>query len=141
MRAAEFSLPDTVAAVLTPSNGGPPILLNRSPMRLGRSVACDIPWNHQGVSGEHCEFRFEGNWWTVTDLKSKNGVQVNGIDVTSQMLLPGDRLTIARTYHFQIQDPNAETKRGSSFRFVLWVLALVCLTTLAGLLAWWLSQP
>ena len=108
MRAAESSLPAPVPAVLVPLGGGPSILLDRQRMQFGRSAACDIPWDHQGVSSTHCEFCFEGNWWKVTDLGSKNGVQINGIDVTSRMLLPGDRLTIARKYHFRIEDPNAE---------------------------------
>lgn len=141
MRAAETSLPQTVTAVLRSLDGGPSIVLDQPTMRLGRSATCEILWNHQGVSNLHCEFRFEGNWWTVTDLGSKNGIQVNGVDVTSRMLLPGDRLTIARTYHFQIEDPSAETKRSSPFSFLVWVLALVALTTLGGLLAWWFSQP
>jgi pSer/pThr/pTyr-binding forkhead associated (FHA) protein len=140
MRAAESSLPTTMNAVLRSLDGGPSIVLDRPTMRLGRSVACEILWNHQGISNLHCEFRFEGNWWTVTDLGSKNGVQVNGVDVTSRMLLPGDRLTIARKYHFQIEDPNAEPARVNPLRLLLWILALMSLTTLVGFLAWWFSQ-
>lgn len=140
MRAAESSLPQTVSAVLKPLDGSPVIVLNQPVMRLGRSATCEIPWNQQGVSGLHCEFAFEGNWWKVTDLGSKNGVQVNGVDITSRMLLPGDRLTIARKYHFQIEDPNAEPANLSPFRFLVWILAIVTLTTLGGFLAWWFSQ-
>jgi serine/threonine protein kinase len=135
MRAAESSLPAPVPAVLVPADGGDPIVLDRQVMRMGRSAECEIPWNQQGVSSKHCEFCFEGNWWKVTDLESKNGVQVNGADVVSRMLLPGDRLTIARTYHFRIEDPNAEKPRISSLTFWLWILALLLLTTTLGVLA------
>ncbi len=141
MRAAESSLPQTINVVLRSLDGGPSIVLDQPTMRLGRSATCEILWNHQGVSNLHCEFCYEGNWWKVTDLGSKNGVQVNGLDVASRMLMPGDRLTIARKYHFQVEDPNAELKRLSPFRFLIWILALVSLTTLGGILAWWFSQP
>ncbi len=139
MRAAESSLPAPVPAVLVPLGGGPPISLDRQRMQFGRSAACDIQWDQQGVSNTHCEFCYEGSWWKVTDLDSKNGVQINGTDITSRMLLPGDRLTIARKYHFRIEDPNAEPASVSSLRFWLWILALLAFTTLAGLLAWSLS--
>jgi len=135
MQAAASSLPAPVPAVLIPIDGGEPIVLDRQVMRMGRSAECDIPWNKQGVSSMHCEFCFEGNWWKVSDLESKNGVQVNGVDVTSRMLLPGDRLTIARKYHFRIEDPNAEKTRVSSLTFWLWILALVLVTTVGGLVA------
>lgn len=135
MQMAESSLPAPVAAVLIPLDGGSPIVLDRQRMTLGRSSECDITLNQAGISSRHCEFCFEGNWWKVTDLQSKNGVQVNGTDVSSRMLLRGDRLTIARRYHFQIEDPNAEKAGISSFRFWMWILALLFFTTLGGFLA------
>ncbi len=142
MRAAEMSLSDSPPqrAILRPLDGGPPIVLNQAKMTLGRSATCDIPWNHQGVSHQHCEFCFEGNWWTVTDLESKNGVQINGVDVTSRMLMPGDHLTIARTYHFQLDDPHAVRPSVGPLRFWLWIVLLLLFTTLSGLLAWWFTR-
>jgi pSer/pThr/pTyr-binding forkhead associated (FHA) protein len=139
MRAAEFSLPAPVPAVLKPTDGGTPIVLDRQHMQLGRSAKCEIPWDQPGVSSMHCEFCFEGNWWKVTDLDSKNGVQVNGLDVTTRMLLPGDRLTIARKYTFLVEDPSAVPARLNPLRFWLWMLALLAFTTLSGFLAWWVS--
>ena len=138
MRAAESSLPAPSSAILKPADGSPPILLNRQRMELGRDVSCDIRWDHQGVSSKHCEFCFEGNWWKVTDLNSKNGVQVNGVDVSSRMLLPGDRLTIARVYHFEVQDPNSPPPPPRSLGIWYWLIAML-LTALGGALAWWLS--
>ena len=140
MRVAEDALPAPCSAVLRSLDGGPSIELTQRRMKLGRSATCDIPWNLPGVSGEHCEFTFEGSWWTVKDLDSKNGIQVNGVDVSSQMLMPGDRLTIARTYQFQILDPNAEPERLSPVRFWLWIAALMTFTTLSGLAAWWFTK-
>ncbi len=139
MRAAESSLPATAPVLLIPVDGGPPIVLNRQRMKLGRSGKCDIVWDHQGVSNTHCEFSFEGSWWTVTDLDSKNGVQINGVDTTSRMLMPGDRLTIARKYHFLMQDPNADSATISPMRFWMWILLLLVFTTLSGLLVLWLT--
>lgn len=135
MRAAETSLPAPVPAVLVPEDGGTPIFLDRHIMKLGRSSECEIPVSQQGISSKHCEFCFEGNWWKVTDLESKNGVQVNGTDVSSRMLMPGDRLTIARKYHFRIEDPSAEKSGTSPLTFWLWILALLLFTSLSGFLA------
>ncbi|HBL47464.1 MAG TPA: hypothetical protein DDZ90_29180, partial [Planctomycetaceae bacterium] len=43
---------------------------------LGRNAGCDIQLDRPGISGEHCAFHFENTGWVVTDLKSKNGTEV-----------------------------------------------------------------
>ncbi len=54
-----------------------------SPIRIGRVLENDVVLPFDSVSRFHCELRFENKKWTVVDLKSMNGMKVNGQQVTS----------------------------------------------------------
>lgn len=114
--------------------------LNQKRLVLGRNASCKIHLDRPGVSGEHCEFRFENSNWVVTDLNSKNGIEVGGSRVQEQILFPGDKLVIATTYHFQIADPNQSLSNGKHKNMLIAasVLAGVCL--IAGIGYWLLSK-
>ncbi|QDU08919.1 FHA domain-containing serine/threonine-protein kinase [Gimesia aquarii] len=107
---------------------------------LGRNANCDIHLDRPGVSGEHCEFRFENSNWVVTDLNSKNGIEVGGSRVQEQILFPGDTLTIAATYYFEFADPNQSPSNGKHKNMLIAasVLAGVCL--IGGIGYWLLSK-
>ena len=49
------------------------------------------------VSREHAELYRRGNIWSIRDLGSTNGTQVNGKRVRESFLSDGDILTIAET--------------------------------------------
>lgn len=125
------------AAVLVPLGGGPPVPLMGERILIGRGADCDIRLNSPRVSSRHCELRFEGSWWRVRDLRSKNGVRVNGTQVQEQMLWPGDRLTVAEEHHFRIEGPG-EKKPGNR----AWLLyaavgaAIAAAGAAAAFLAW-----
>jgi adenylate cyclase len=87
---------------LVPTGGGDPIPLKREKLTLGRRESCDICFDYPNVSGIHCEFAFKEGYWYVRDLKSTNGVKVNGTRVQQKMLYPGDEVSIAKR-RFQIQ--------------------------------------
>jgi len=89
---------------LVPLSGDPPVELVPPRMLLGRDADCDIVLPYPAVSGKHCELRCEGTTWRIVDLRSKNGVQVNGKPVVEHVLRPGDRVSIARQYHFRVQN-------------------------------------
>ncbi|CAN5536091.1 hypothetical protein BH10BDE1_BH10BDE1_18300 [soil metagenome] len=58
-------------------------VFQHTPIRFGRILDNDIVLPFDGVSRHHCELRFIDGRWTLEDLKSLNGVQVNGERVKS----------------------------------------------------------
>ena len=124
---------------LVPVDGGAPIPLGRAQLVIGRGSGCDFVLPELGVSGRHCELRFEGGWWRVVDLRSKNGTRVNGAPVNEHLLWNGDKLTLAGLHTYQL-----ETGSESRGRSRGWVIALAALTALAaggaGAAVWWFAQ-
>jgi hypothetical protein len=64
---------------------------------LGRSKDCDIQVSDPNVSRRHAEVRREGSSYTVVDLDSTNGVEVEGKRVKRLELHDGSRFTIGST--------------------------------------------
>ncbi len=66
----------------------------KSDMAVGRTEGNDLVLNHPSVSRKHARFEGRnGNWWIV-DLKSTNGVKVNGNLVTESQVNAGDKIMI-----------------------------------------------
>lgn len=62
---------------------------------IGRSRECDIVLGDSNVSRRHARIALEADGWTIEDLGSTNGVQVNGSRAKSRTTLrPGDRLDL-----------------------------------------------
>lgn len=51
---------------------------------IGRSKQCDIVLPYDGISRRHLQLDFEGEEVTVTDLKSINGVQIEGKKIPTE---------------------------------------------------------
>lgn len=81
---------------LLPLGGGDPIPLLKTTLVVGRRESADIVLRFPNVSGAHCELTLADGYWTVKDLRSSNGIKVNGSRVTEQQLQPGDKLSIAK---------------------------------------------
>jgi hypothetical protein len=64
---------------------------------VGRSRECEITIDDPNVSRRHAELRLENGSWSIADLGSTNGVEVNGERVESARLEPGDRIVLGRT--------------------------------------------
>jgi serine/threonine-protein kinase len=103
LSSAEGPAASRTEAALVPLSGEPPIPLVPPRVIVGRESQCDVVLPYAAVSGKHCELRFDGQEWRIVDLQSKNGVQVNGKAVIDQVLRPGDRVSIARQYHYRVQ--------------------------------------
>lgn len=86
---------------LLPLGGGDPIPLLKAALLIGRRESADIVLRFPNVSGHHCELSLEAGYWTIKDLRSSNGIKVNGSRVTEQKLRPGDKLSIAK-HDFEI---------------------------------------
>ncbi len=90
---------------LTPMGGGDPIPLMKNSLRIGRRESCDIVLRFSNVSAHHCMLTVEEGYWFVRDLKSRNGVKVNGQKVPSDVrkrVDPGDTLSIAK-HEYQME--------------------------------------
>jgi adenylate cyclase len=90
---------------LVPVGGGDTIPLPRAALTVGRRESCDVCMRFPDVSGFHCELLFRNGCWHVRDLKSTNGVKVNGLRVQEKLLHPGDEISIAKrrfTIHYEL---------------------------------------
>ena len=67
------------------------------PITLGRSKDCDIRLGDPNVSRRHAEIRPDGDGWTVVDLGSTNGIEVDGRRVKELALTDGARFTLGTT--------------------------------------------
>jgi len=81
---------------LIPQGGGDPIPLLKENLLIGRRESCDIVLRFANVSAHHCQLALVGGYWYVKDLRSRNGVKVNGLRVTERRLDPGDTLSVAK---------------------------------------------
>ena len=83
---------------LVPVGGGDSIPLTQEVLSVGRRESCDICLKFQNVSSHHCELVFSNGKWTVKDLKSSNGVKINGgeriLPYMPRALKPGDEVSI-----------------------------------------------
>jgi adenylate cyclase len=75
--------------------GVPRVADMKSELSIGRTEGNDLVLNHPSVSRKHArvETRDGGDWWIV-DLKSTNGVKVNGNLVTEAQVRAGDKVLV-----------------------------------------------
>ena len=65
---------------------------------MGRETGNDIVVQDINASRKHAELRYEDDGsWSIIDLNSMNGTQVNGRRIGSARLNGGDRITIGIT--------------------------------------------
>jgi signal transduction histidine kinase len=71
------------------------ILLDPQGITLGRSANCDVILEHGDVSRLHARlYKDPFGRWIVEDLKSHNGILIDGHRVTAQAVLPGQKINI-----------------------------------------------
>jgi adenylate cyclase len=90
---------------LIPLGGGDPIPLIKKQLLVGRRESCDIVLRFANVSAHHCQLYVNGGYWYVRDMKSRNGVKVNGIKVQEKRIDPGDALAIAKHKYELVYSP------------------------------------
>ncbi|WP_298868934.1 FHA domain-containing serine/threonine-protein kinase [uncultured Gimesia sp.] len=106
---------------------------------LGRNANCDIQLDLPGISGEHCAFQFENTGWVVTDLNSKNGIEVDGRRVQDQILFPGNTLSIASSYQFRVASPSQYTSQGNHNKTLIAASVFIGICIVVGIGYWLLS--
>jgi MoxR-like ATPase len=68
--------------------------LGKTSLVLGRRADCEITLSDGAVSGHHLRFDFDGAAWTVTDLDSSNGTEVDGNPIGTARLSEGSRIVL-----------------------------------------------
>jgi adenylate cyclase len=81
--------------VMNPLGGGDPIPLFKKTLLIGRRESCDIVLRFANVSAHHCQLYVVGGYWYVKDLKSRNGVRINSVQVAEGRIDPGDELSVS----------------------------------------------
>ena len=90
---------------MIPQGGGDKIPLLKKSLLVGRRESCDIVLRFSNVSAHHCQLTVTGGYWYVRDLKSRNGVKVNGLRVEERRLDPGDILSVAKHRYEVVYSP------------------------------------
>lgn len=93
-RPDELSAPAPVLDVVTLSLDGRPLKVVRPKTVIGRSRECEIRLDDENVSRRHCEVVEGINGWTLVDLGSTNGTELNGRRVNRAELSDGDTITV-----------------------------------------------
>ena len=93
---------------LVPQGGGDPIPLLKKRLRIGRREGCDIILNFLNISGHHALMEIQEGYWFIKDLRSRNGLKVDGkklLQGTKKRLDPGAKLSIAK-HNYEVEyDP------------------------------------
>ncbi len=63
-------------------------------LSVGRTEGNDIVLNHPSVSRKHAKFEVRNDKWWIIDLKSTNGVKVNGNLITEAQVVAGDKISV-----------------------------------------------
>ncbi len=88
--------------------------LDRDVTTIGRSSENHISIDDTKSSRKHCALERVGRGFKLVDLESKNGTQLNGVEVHAADLAPGDRISIGST-HFIFQEDREVTHENVSF--------------------------
>ena len=106
----EVSTPDFAKLVVISSNyAGKEFVLSEQEMVIGRTDG-HIRIDHRSISRNHAKIVRDGNRYKIVDLRSSNGVRVNGEEYRSVHLKRGDVIELGHV-RFRYVDP------GEAFRF------------------------
>jgi pSer/pThr/pTyr-binding forkhead associated (FHA) protein len=92
------------------------IVLERLPVTIGQSPDAEIHLDHHWVSRQHCEISVMRDTLVVRDLGSMLGTFVNGLNVTTANLMPGDKLTVGSTSFLVDYERRNGTRRARGTR-------------------------
>lgn len=106
-----FSIPSSLIKLqimfgkLVPVGGGDDIPLHKNELIVGRKEDCDVVLRFGNVSSRHCRLVLSNGYWYVQDMKSTNGIKVNGLRVDDRRIDPGAKLTVAHLTFIMEYDP------------------------------------
>jgi hypothetical protein len=80
------------------------IHLGSNPLRIGRDARNDIVLDDKSVTRFHAEVRAEGGTYYIVDLKSRNGVWMNGQQIKGKAALPLGVTVTVGAYELALED-------------------------------------
>ena len=101
---------------LVPLGGGDPIPLLKKRVRIGRREGCDIILNFANISSHHALLEIEDGYWFIKDLRSRNGIRVDGkkiIEGLKKRVDPHIVVSLAKHEYHLDYDPTALGAYGS----------------------------
>ncbi len=81
---------------------------------LGRSATCDFVVAHESISRRHAQLSVEEECLAVVDLKSLNGIYVNGRRVEKCVVLPGQAVRFGAV-SFRVHDEECDPQEVEDF--------------------------
>ncbi|MDA1349182.1 MAG: FHA domain-containing protein, partial [Chloroflexi bacterium] len=110
---------EAVLVVRSGVDGVERVALDKARHVIGRRAPADIVLDNEFVSGRHAEITFDGVWYSIRDLGSKNGTFVDREQVGDRpvVLRPGARIDLGRAavvLTFQLADATI-TQTASDF--------------------------
>jgi len=84
---------------------GREFIVSNDRFALGRSPDCDVHLDHTSVSRNHAQISLEQGRYVVRDIKSMNGVQIDGKKVDEGVIGPGQILAIGDVQMQIVFDP------------------------------------
>lgn len=130
----DYSQPLNLTATLIFDDGHKVPLL-QSGYSLGRGTANDLRFDAGDLSTRHAQLSFDGTSWWISDLDSKNGVRVNGHPVKDHKLKHGDRIQLAQSVAFRLEDARVQSRQRN-----LKLLAGAAVAAAIAVIWWLLAQ-
>jgi hypothetical protein len=87
------------------------VTIEHSPFKIGRCETSDLQIDSVQVSREHAQIYQRGHIWSIRDLGSTNGTEVNGKAIQESVLSDGDILAIAETEMTFVASPESPFQR------------------------------
>jgi len=87
----------------------------KAEMSVGRTEGNDLVLNHPSVSRKHAKFEPRNGAWWIVDLKSTNGVKVNGNLITEAPVNSGDKISIGSVQLELTPQPSVNFSNESMF--------------------------
>ncbi len=72
---------------------------------MGRQSSCDVPIIDNMSSRAHCQVRRDGRSYSLVDLGSRNGTQLNGKKIGERLLTFGDRIRVGEVELLFVKEP------------------------------------
>ena len=72
---------------------------------LGRQSTCDVQIVDNNASRAHCQVRRDGRLFSLVDLGSRNGTQLNGKKINERLLFFGDRIRVGEVEFLFVKEP------------------------------------
>src|SRR5262245_43658297 len=76
---------------------------------LGRSNSASVPLDDRLASRTHCRIERQGDVFVLRDEGSQNGTFLNGAQVLSSVLSPGDQIRIGTTTIYFQREPDQKS--------------------------------